>query len=122
MNKKRLTYFLPERLHAEMMDLLIKEGYSIREKSRWICEAIERLFGFDNYVELVAFSDDMASLSKKDTLTIPEDLKKTLVGNTRKVKSQHLDMEGVQSRMIRTAILQRILRSGFSSGETSVTH
>lgn len=116
MIKKRLTYFLPQRLHSEMLETIQNAGYSNREKSRWICEAIENLFQIPNHVELISFSDDMSALSKKDTLTIPDILKKELNEKTREIKARHLDMDGVQSRIIRTAILQRILRSSFSPG------
>ena len=118
MSKKRLTYFLPDQLHKEMLEQLQQEGYSSREKSRWICEAIENLFTLKNYIDLVSYSDDMEGLSKKDTLTLSESLKSKLFKNTVEIKTKYPSMDGVQSSIIRTAILQRILRKNSPRGNS----
>lgn len=117
MPKKRLTYFLPNQLHGEMLEQLQKEGYSSREKSRWICEAVENLLTLENYIDLVSYSDDMEGLSKKDTLTLPEILKGKLSKSSIIIKTKYPSMDGVQSRIIRTAILQRILRKSSPQGK-----
>lgn len=116
-NKKRVTFFLPQRLHEDLMETLLMNDYSTRDKSRWIAEAIEKLFKVKNFIDLVAFSDDMEGLSKKETATIPEKLKIELSNKTKLIKSKHLDMDGVQSKIIRTAILQGILRSNSPGGK-----
>ena len=52
----------------------------------------------------------MQEMPIKDTLTISRKLKDKLSDKTLEVKHKYIDMEGVQSRIVRTAILQRILR------------
>lgn len=110
MTKTRISYLLPENLHKDMLCAIQKDEYSKREKSRWVCEAIESLFKMSNFVDLVSYSDDMEEMPIKDTLTISRKLKDKLSDKSLEVKQKYIDMEGLQSRIVRTAVLQRILR------------
>lgn len=111
MSKIKLTFTLPTAMQQQMRQKIVGDNYSLRAKSKWIVEAIIQLFEIDNYIDLVSYNDEMAHLSKNETISIPEDIKALLEQKVVEVKQKYIMMEGVQSRIIRTAIMQRILRT-----------
>lgn len=94
-----------------MRQKMLDDNYSLRSKSKWVSEAIEQLFTIDNFANLVNYSDDMSQLSQNETISIDQNLKEELARQVVEVKKVFPLMEGVQSRIIRTSILQRILRT-----------
>ncbi len=109
--KTKLTFAVPERLQTELRERIVKDGYSLKEKSRWISEAIELLLELENFAEFVRFSDEMSNFKKSETVIISVSLKNKLDQSIMKLRQLYPLMEGVQSRIIRTAIVQKILRS-----------
>jgi hypothetical protein len=59
----------------------------------------------------VQYSEEMHGFEKVETVVITVDLKKQLDEAVLTLRRQHPAAEGVQSSIIRTAILQRLLRS-----------
>jgi hypothetical protein len=112
MNKKvKLSFGLPEELHKELQQKVIDDGYGMRGKSKWIGEAISQFLNFDTFIDLVELGDEMKGFQKLETLLVHRDIKLALDKAVILIKEKHHMLEGLQSRIIRTSILQRLLRS-----------
>lgn len=109
--KIKLTFVVPENLQNDMRKKIIEVGYSMRDKSRWISEAIQDLLMLDNYADLVFYGDELKGFQKVETIVISRDLRVLLENAILTIRRIYPTLEGVQSRIIRTSILQRLLRS-----------
>ena len=111
LTKSKITFVMPEALHKEFREQIIKDGYDMRGKSRWIQESILFLLELRNFPELVNLSYEMKDYEKVEYLVIPKAFKKNLDQAGIAVRQSYPTIEGVQSGIVRTAILQRLLRS-----------
>ncbi len=109
--KAKITFVLPDNLQQEFREQIIKDGYDMRGKSRWISEGIASLLAMRNYPELVKLSNEMKGFEKVEYVVITRDFKKNLDNAVIQIRKQYPDLEGVQSGIVRTAIMQRLLRS-----------
>jgi hypothetical protein len=109
--KAKITFVLPDVLQKECREQIIKDGYDMRGKSRWITEAIEFLLKMSNYPELVHLSNQMKGFEKMESVVMSRDLKNYLDNTVIEIRKMYPAMEGVLSGILRTAIVQRILRS-----------
>lgn len=110
-DKVKITFVVPSTLQQELRQHVINDDYGLRGKSRWVSEAIERFLKLENYEDLVNLGNEMKGLEKVETITIEKSLKKSLNQAIHEVRIKHPLLEGVQSVIIRTSILQRLLRS-----------
>ncbi len=51
--KSRINVILPENISKEIRQRMLKDNYSLREKSLWISEAIEEFLKLNDYHNLV---------------------------------------------------------------------
>lgn len=110
-NKKiRLSYFLPAAILLDVKEQMIKEGYDLKGKSKWVSEAVHELLSFQNFGDLVMINEQMEGFTKLDSISIEQDLKKKLDATVIQIRTQFPSIEGVQSKILRTAIVQRLLR------------
>jgi O-methyltransferase involved in polyketide biosynthesis len=109
--KAKITFVLPDVLHKECREQIAKDGYDMRAKSRWIVEGIQNLLAMHNFPELVNLSNEMKGFEKVESVVVTKDLKRFLEGAIIQVRKLYPAMEGVQSRIVRTAIVQRLLHS-----------
>lgn len=109
--KKRISYNTNQSIKSELNEHLVAGNYNLKMKSKWICESIEQLLEMKNYPELVDLNDEMTNFTEKDTVSLDLRLKYKIDDAIIKIRKLYPSMEGVQSRIIRTAILQRILRA-----------
>jgi len=113
--KCRYTFALSISLKEDFKTHVNKDGYGFRGKSKWASEAIEQLLSLKNFTELVNYNHKMINqLTEKDTLYIDFDLNKKLLESIPKVRKDFPLLEGVKSCIIRTAIIQRIIRGNLS--------
>lgn len=110
-NKIRISFFLTDNLLQDVKEQMIKEGYDLKSKSKWIAEAIERLFSIRTYAELVKINDEMRGFQKIDSVSIARELKSQLDAAVIDIRTKDPSIEGVLSKIVRTAIVQRLLRS-----------
>jgi len=82
----------------------------MKGKSRWISEAIERLLTTESFPDLVKINDVMRGFEKLESIVIDRELKSKLEGAVIETRMKYPGIEGVQSRIVRTAIVQRLLR------------
>lgn len=108
--KAKVTFTVPKNLQQDLRVRVIKDGYGLRGKSKWVQESIELLLSLPNFIELVHYSDEMQGFEKVETVVInyPQAIKleKAIIA----IREVFPLLEGVKSRIVRTAILQRLLR------------
>ena len=109
--KYKITFAIHGNLQFEFREKMIKEGYGLRGKSEWISQAIEQLLEYKEFQNLVTYSDEMSGFDKMETIVIDFSLKIKLDAAITTVRTHYPNIEGVKSMIIRTAILQRILRT-----------
>jgi hypothetical protein len=110
-DKVKITFVVPEKLQQDMRQQIITDGYSMRGKSHWVSEAITSLLAMPNFSDFVQFGDEMHGFEKAETIVVSPELKRTLDNAMITIRRDHPILEGVQSRIIRTSILQRLIRS-----------
>lgn len=110
-NKKiRLSYCMPDAILNEVRERMIAQGYDLKGKSRWISEAVADLLETKDFSELVNINDQMDGFQKLDSVSLDYDLKTKLDEAIIIIRRHFPSMEGVQSKILRTAIIQRLLR------------
>lgn len=110
MHKNKIAFLVPAQLQVEFRQK-IKDKYGMRGKSKWIAEAIQELLKLENYIELVNLGDEMSTFDKKESIEIDTKMKKALDDAVLKIRQTFPLLEGVQSRIIRTSIVQRLIRT-----------
>lgn len=109
--KSKIAFVLPDVLQQEFREQIAKDGYDMRGKSRWVAEGIAYLLGMQNYPELVRLSTEMKGFGKMESVVISKELKKEMDLAVVAIRKIYPALEGVQSGIVRTAIVQRLLRS-----------
>lgn len=109
-NKIKTTVRLPKSTKREMIETIIASGYGMRGKSKWVSEAIAQLLGIKGFHELVDIGDEMEGLVDVESFYLTSELKELLDLALIKVRQFYPTMEGVQSCIIRTSIIQRLIR------------
>jgi len=110
MTKKiKVSFVIPDKLQKELNERIVQDGYNLKSKSKWVAEAIQQLFNLTNFVDLVKVNDTMIGFEKFESILIDEQLKNKLEKSIIDVRKRYPEIEGVQSRIMRTAILQRLL-------------
>lgn len=109
-DKVKITFVLPNSLQRELKERVIKDNYDMKGKSRWVTEAIETLLVTETFPDLVKINDQMKGFEKQESVVIPRDMKKQLEDAIVNVRKIYPEIDGVQSRIVRTAIMQRLLR------------
>ncbi len=112
MNKKRISVILSANAIKEIRERMLKEGYSLREKSRWISEAIEDFLKLKEYHTLVEMAELVDDFFKTDTIYITSDLEERLDEAIIEVRKNHPTLEGVKSLIVRASIVRRLVLLG----------
>ena len=110
-NKSKISFAVPLSMKTEIRDRVIKGGYGLRGKSLWISEAVEKLLSIKDYPELISYNDEMHGFDEIETVVVEYKLKLDIDKAVIQVRRKYPTLEGVKSRILRTAIMQRILRS-----------
>lgn len=108
-NKIKISFVIPENLQQDLRERIVIDGYTLKGKSRWVTEAIEQLLKINNYIDLVKVNDEMAGFEKFESVLVDRELKRKLEESVICIRQKYPEIEGVQSRILRTAILQRLL-------------
>lgn len=106
----KLSFTVPSALQEEVRKAVVRDGYGLRGKSKWASEAILSLLSQKKFPSLVEVSDALSGLDKMETICVDKELKKGIDEAVLKIRAKYLSMDGVQSRIIRTALMQRLLR------------
>lgn len=106
----KISFAVPQSLKTELQEHVIKENYGLRGKSKWISEAVEKLLELKDYPELISYNDEMRGFDKIETIVVEYGLKQKIDKAILQIRKEYPTLEGVKSRLMRTAIMQRILR------------
>lgn len=109
--KSKITFVVPNNLQKDLLERVIKDGYGLRGKSKWVSEAILSLLAINNFPDLVSYSDEMYGFEKLETIVIEPLLRKQLEEAIVVIRREFPILEGVKSRLVRTAIMQRLIRT-----------
>jgi hypothetical protein len=109
--KYKITFVVPERLKLDLHQQIISDSYGLRGKSKWVSESIHSLLRLENFKDLVQCGDELHGFEKVETIVVPIEIKRELDTAVVALRREYPLLEGVQSRIIRTSILQRLIRS-----------
>lgn len=112
MNKKRISVILPKNVVIEIHKKMLDEGYSLREKSKWVSEAIEDFLTLTDYQALVEIAELVNDLTKNETIYITQSIEDKLDEAIIKVRTQYPILEGVKSLIVRASIVRRLVLLG----------
>lgn len=108
-SKVKISFVLPEGLQKDLKERMVQDGYSLKGKSQWVSEAVEKLLGLDSFVDFVKVNDVMHGFEKFESIVVDKQLKTKLDESVIKIRRKYPEIDGVQSRIMRTAILQRLI-------------
>ncbi len=108
-DKVKISFVLPQGLQKDLKERIVQDGYSLKGKSQWVSEAIERLLNKESYIDLVKVNDVMQGFEKLESILVEKNLKSKLEASVINIRRKYPEIDGVQSRIMRTAILQRLL-------------
>jgi hypothetical protein len=91
---------------------MLDEGYSLREKSKWISEAIDDFLKLTEYQSLVEMAELVDDLAKNETVYITPEIEDKLETAIIEVRKQYPAMEGVKSLIVRASIIRRLVLLG----------
>jgi len=104
------SFKISDILNRKLDERIITDGYGMRGKSKWLREAIERLFTYPNYPELVSLTDDCEIANHPISIRAPAKLFLEIEQAIIPIRKIQPDIEGVKSKIVKTAILQRLIR------------
>lgn len=108
---KKITVRFPKRLKAEMQKALIQSGYGLHGKSRWLQEAITEFLEQSHFVDYVENGIDInqAELSEMESFYLYPQTLHMLKHAFVKIRIKYPLFEGVQSALIRAAVVYRLM-------------
>ncbi len=109
MNKIKISFVIPQNLQQDLKEKMVRDGYDLKGKSRWIAEAVHALLTLQTYADLVKINDEMSGFEKMESIVVDRDFKRKLEDAVIHIRMRYPAIEGVQSRILRTAIVQRLL-------------
>lgn len=107
--KSRINVILPENLSKEIRQRMLLDNYSLREKSRWISEAIDDFLKLNDYHNFVEMANLVVDLTHTETIHITSDLVDKLENAVLQVRKEHPVLEGVKSLIVRASVIRRLV-------------
>lgn len=108
---KKVTVRFPKRLKAEMQSALVKSGYGLHGKSKWLKEALVTFLQQSNFIDYVEHGTDInqAELSQVEAFYFDDHSFEMLKTAFVKVRVTFPLFEGVQSAIIRAAVVYELM-------------
>ncbi len=107
---KRMAVRIPIRMISKIEDNLLDSGYNKKQRLYWFEDILKELFEKENYYNLIAEEFIEAGTTKIVNLSITADTFK-IVNDTVKYVEEKEVTKTDRSSVIRTAILQRLLKA-----------
>lgn len=102
---------LPSKLHKELLQKVVGDGYGMRGKSKWVREAIETFITREDFEVLVEIATEIEKLNDTVAVRLPPETYTRLEEAAITVRKSFPVLEGVKSNIIRASIMQRLLIS-----------
>tara|TARA_R110000868_G_C10672784_1_gene746777 strand:+ start:381 stop:731 length:351 start_codon:yes stop_codon:yes gene_type:complete len=108
---KKITVRFPKRLRSEMQASLAKSGYGLRGKSRWMKDAISVFLSQPDFVDYVDNGIDInqAELTDVEAFYLDAETVNMLKSAFVKIRVKYPLFEGVQSALIRAAVVYNLM-------------
>lgn len=108
---KKITVRFSKRLKSEMQAALLKSGYGIHSKSRWLKNVITAFLLQPDFIDYVENGIDInqAKLSEVEAFYLDMETVQMLKSVFIKVREKYPLFEGVQSALIRAAIVYNLM-------------
>lgn len=111
MARKYTVTFRIQEDYRKALRVAYEKTYGKRGKSKWVCEAIEALLKKEDFIELVRLDMSPSSLCQyPEQFTATQEIRNLLDRKIIACRRECPQLEGVQSAIIRTAVIQRLLR------------
>jgi hypothetical protein len=112
---QRTSVNIPKPLEQQLIEAVIGDGYGMRGKNKWLCEKLDRFLDFkpDDYVDLIETTRALdVDLKTTTLLTIryPIEYEERIEKMIFEVRRVYPGLESLKSNIIRTSIIQGILR------------
>ena len=108
----RTTFDIPKDLRDSMETAREREGYSVKQKSRWICEAVLALRQEDPAGLTVGWAEDLSRSDSNPNIKMPLNTTQEVLDVIKDIKisirQDHPESEGIVGQVIRAAIRKRI--------------
>lgn len=108
---KKITVRFSYKLKSEMQQDIIKLGYGLHGKSRWICEAMQEFLSRADYLTIVdnGMGINQGELNSVEAFYVDADTIVLLRKAIMEIRQQYPLFEGVQSAIIRACAVSRLL-------------
>lgn len=104
---KKVTVRMPGVLKNELPKQVLESGYNMREKSKWVAEAVVRLIERNDW-EGALLSEVITKTDSQDVFSIPASVIIALDNEVRRL-APNLSIQANRSSIIRAAINRRLL-------------
>ena len=108
----KITIRIPEVLRKEVLQVIVDDNYGLRGKSRWVAEAIIDFLNKENFLDFVDIGSEMngADLIAIESFYLSAEILDAIEKAMLKIRQKYPMMEGIKSVIIRSSIIQRLLR------------
>lgn len=108
---KKITVRFPKRMKSEMQSALIKSGYGLRGKSRWLKESIAIFLKLKDFVDYVdqGININQAELSEVEAFYLDIETIQLLKDAYLQIRVNNPLFEGIQSALIRAAVVYHLM-------------
>lgn len=105
---RKVTVKLPKSLKTALPTRILADGYNMRQKSKWVVEAVHSLFSKAGW-EGALVSEMVVKPDAQDVFSIPRDLVAEINHEAHRVALANPSLNANQSTIIRAAINRRLL-------------
>ncbi len=105
---RKITVKLPSSLKSLLPIHILNDGYNMRQKSKWVVEAINALLSKEGW-EGALLSELMVTPNTQDVFSIPEEVAFKINQEVHRIALSNPSLNASQSAIIRAAINRRLL-------------
>lgn len=108
------SFKIPASLEIEMNKKIVSQGYGLRGKSKWICDVLCQFLKCSDeqfVLDCIEYAEELERLDKSITFRPTAEVDELLNRWVVKSRLSMPTLEGVKSKIIRTAIFHGLLES-----------
>lgn len=106
---KKVTVKLPQDLKDSLPVKILNDGYNMRQKSKWVVEAVRSLLLSNKEWEGALLSETIVRADAQDVFSIPSGVVTLMNREAHRVAMENPSLNANQSTIIRAAINRRLL-------------
>ncbi|MEN8132944.1 MAG: hypothetical protein ABFS45_22760 [Pseudomonadota bacterium] len=105
---KKVTVKMPSKLKKTLPAQILNDGYNMRQKSKWVVEAILSLLSKEGW-EGALLSEILVKPDTQDVFSVPSEVVAKMNLEARRILMENPSLNANQSTIIRAAINRRLL-------------